>query len=263
MNRYGRADILRILHITPQAANWLAARWFGVRLPMSFPSTTCSNLRLVRDLRAKRVSRRSVRESLAAMQRQAAGMENPLREASAFSVGNRVAFRHEGRTVEPVRGQFVMEFEPMGAVVSAKVCPIATCDTAAELFARGVALEEHPSNHDEAICGLPAGWWSSNRVRSGAHQHRYAVLPSAELRGGGDALPPGSRGRPALRAGLLRSGQCAGRDWPVWRRRWLRIARRSNWLRRMRMRITIWRWPMSASSQPRRALPHWKTYAQP
>ena len=92
-----------------------------------------------------------IRESLVAMRKQVAGMENPLLEASAFNVGNRVAFRHDGLSVEPVDGQFVMEFEPVGAVVSVKVRPIAHFDSAADLFARGVALEEHPSTHDEAI----------------------------------------------------------------------------------------------------------------
>jgi tetratricopeptide (TPR) repeat protein len=102
-------------------------------------------------LRAKRVRPAVIRESLLAMQQQVVGMENPLVEASAFSVGNRVAFRHEGRAVEPVRGQFVMEFQPVGAVVSAKVRPIAAYHSAADLFLRAVALEEHPSTHDEAI----------------------------------------------------------------------------------------------------------------
>jgi len=108
-------------------------------------------LKKVRDLRAKRVRSAVIRESLVAMRKQVAGMENPLLEASAFSIGNRVAFRHEGRSVEPVAGQYVLEYEPVGAVVSAKVRPIAGSDSAADLFARGVALEEHPSTHDEAI----------------------------------------------------------------------------------------------------------------
>lgn len=53
--------------------------------------------------------------------------------------------------MEPLAGQFVMEFGPVGAVVSAKVRPIMRIDSAADLFLRGVALEEHPSTHDEAI----------------------------------------------------------------------------------------------------------------
>jgi len=150
MNRYGRADILRILHITPkQLSGWQRAGLAPVSEEFSFIDLL--QLMKVRDLRAKRVRPAVIRESLVAMQKQVAGMENPLLEAGAFSVGKRVAFRHDGRSVEPVRGQFVMEFEPVGAVVSAKVRPIASCDTAADLFLRGVALEEHPDTHAEAM----------------------------------------------------------------------------------------------------------------
>ena len=150
MNRYCRADILRILHITPrQLSGWQRAGLAPVSDDFSFFDLI--QLKKVRDLRAKRVRPAVIRQSLLAMQQQVVGMENPLLEASAFSVGNRVAFRHEGHSVEPVRGQFVMEFEPVGAVVSAKVRPISSYTTAAELFQRGVALEEHPSTHAEAI----------------------------------------------------------------------------------------------------------------
>ena len=93
-----------------------------------------------------------IRESLQAMQKQVAGMENPLLEAGSFSVGSRVAFRHEGHSVEPIAGQFVMDFGPVGTLATTgKVKPIAGCQSAHEFFSRGVALEEHPSTHDEAI----------------------------------------------------------------------------------------------------------------
>ncbi len=75
-------------------------------------------LKKIRDLRAKKVRPAVIRESLQAMQKQVAGMENPLLEASAFSVGSRVAYRHQGHAVEPIAGQFVLEFGPVGTVVS-------------------------------------------------------------------------------------------------------------------------------------------------
>jgi tetratricopeptide (TPR) repeat protein len=150
MNRFCRSDILRILHITPkQLTGWQRAGLAPISSEFSFFDLI--QLKKVRDLRAKRVRPAVIRESLLAMQKQVAGMENPLLEASAFSMGNRVAFRHNGRSVEPVAGQFVMEFDQVGAVVSAKVRPIARIDSAADLFVRGIALEEHPSTHDEAI----------------------------------------------------------------------------------------------------------------
>jgi len=150
MNRFCRSDILRILHITArQLSGWQRAGLAPISDEFSFFDLI--HLKKVRDLRAKRVRSAVILESLVAMRKQVVGMENPLLEASAFTVGNRVAFRHDGLSVEPVDGQFVMEFEPVGAVVSVKVRPIARYDSAADLFARGVVLEEHPSTHDEAI----------------------------------------------------------------------------------------------------------------
>jgi len=156
MTRFGRADVLRILHITArQLTGWQRAGLTPNCDEFSFADLL--QIKQIRDLCAKRVRPAVIRESLQAMQRQVAGMENPFLEASAFSVGKRVAFRHQGRAVEPVDGQYVMEFGPSGALVTAvaappgKVKPASPTDSAHELFARGVALEEHPSNHDEAI----------------------------------------------------------------------------------------------------------------
>jgi tetratricopeptide (TPR) repeat protein len=157
MNLYCRADVLRILHITAkQLAGWQRAGL--VPISETFTFYDLLQLKKVRDLRAKRVRPAAIRESLHAMQKQVAGMENPLLEASAFSVGTRVAYRHQGHSVEPIAGQFVMEFGPVGTVLSTgsgsksnKVQPIGHFDTVCELFTRGVAMEEHPSTHDEAI----------------------------------------------------------------------------------------------------------------
>jgi tetratricopeptide (TPR) repeat protein len=150
MNRFCRSDVLRILHITSrQLTGWQRAGLAPISDEFSFFDLI--QLKKVRDLRAKRVRSAVIHESLVAMRKQVAGMENPLLEASAFNIGNRVAFRHDGLSVEPVGGQFVMEFEPVGAVVSVKVRPISRADSAPDWFARGVALEEHPSTHDEAI----------------------------------------------------------------------------------------------------------------
>jgi tetratricopeptide (TPR) repeat protein len=44
-----------------------------------------------------------------------------------------------------------MDFGPIGAVLSSKVKQIRKPENTADLFARGVELEGHPSTHDEAI----------------------------------------------------------------------------------------------------------------
>ena len=155
MSQYRRADVLRILRITAkQLVGWQRA---GLAPNSdSFTFFDLVQLRAIRDLRAKRVRPAVIRQSLVAMQKQVAGMENPLVEASAFSLGSHVAYRHEGHTFDPVTGQLVLDFERVGAVLSArpsseKFKPIANYDSVAELFTRGIAMEEHPSTHDEAI----------------------------------------------------------------------------------------------------------------
>ena len=114
-------------------------------------------IKKVRDLCARSVRPAVIRQSLEAFKRRVAGLENPLLEASALSTGTRVAFRHAGRLLEPVSGQFMIDFAP-GAKVIARSSATAPARTppgheteAADLFARGIALEEDPANQAEAI----------------------------------------------------------------------------------------------------------------
>ncbi len=113
-------------------------------------------IKKVRDLCAMRVRPTVIRESLEAMQKQAAGMENPLVEASASSTAkHRIAFRHEGRLLEPIAGQFVMDFSTREKVVTSTPIPETETpqreDEATVWFARGVALEENPATQTEAL----------------------------------------------------------------------------------------------------------------
>jgi len=148
--KYQRTDVLRILRITgQQLLGWEKA---GLIAPAeSYTFFDLLQMKKVRDLRAKRVRSAVIRASLDAMQKQAAGMENPLLEAGTFSIGTRVAFRHKGATVEPLAGQFLMDFEPRNRVIPATVRRMRTADTAAELFAKAIALEEDPNGQDESM----------------------------------------------------------------------------------------------------------------
>ncbi|MGH9579456.1 MAG: tetratricopeptide repeat protein, partial [Terriglobales bacterium] len=151
MEGYRRADVLRILRLTArQLAGWEKAGLVAAVETYSFFELL--QLKKLRDFRAKRVRPAVIRESLQAMQRQVAGMENPLLEASTFSTATRrIAFRHRGRTVEPIAGQFVMDFAPAENVVAAKVRVLRTAESAEDFFARGIALEEDPATQLEAI----------------------------------------------------------------------------------------------------------------
>ena len=111
MSRYSRADLLRILRLTArQLAAWEKAELVAVSESYSFFDLL--QIKKIRDLCALKVRPAIIRQSLAAMQKQVAGMENPLLEAGAFTTGHRVAFRHQGKLVEPIAGQFMFDFVP-------------------------------------------------------------------------------------------------------------------------------------------------------
>jgi tetratricopeptide (TPR) repeat protein len=151
--RYSRADLLRILRLTArQLAAWERAGLVAAAEDYSFFDLL--QIKKVRDLCARKVRPAVIRQSLEAMQKQVAGMENPLLEAGAFSTGHRIAFRHKGKVVEPIAGQFMFDFLPGQRVVTST--PISTSTEpvsmdVAELFARGIALEEEPHNQAQAI----------------------------------------------------------------------------------------------------------------
>src|SRR6476660_3205251 len=86
--RYSRADLLRILRLTArQLAAWEKAQLVAAAENYSFFDLL--QIKKVRDLCARKVRPAVIRQSLQAMQKQVAGMENPLLEASAFSAGQR------------------------------------------------------------------------------------------------------------------------------------------------------------------------------
>jgi tetratricopeptide (TPR) repeat protein len=156
--RYTRDDLIRILRITPRQLS----AWERAGLLAGAESYTFFDLlqvKKVRDLCARHVRPTEIRQSLAAMQKRAAGMENPLLEASAFTAGHhRVGFRHEGRLLEPIAGQFMFDFSPEEKVITS--VPVAgtrreadseVSRNVADLFARGVALEDDPKNQAQAI----------------------------------------------------------------------------------------------------------------
>ena len=83
---YSRADLLRILHITPrQLSNW--ERNGLLTSVESYSFSDLLEIKKVRDLCAMRVRPAVIRQSLEAMRKQAAGMENPLLESGALSTG--------------------------------------------------------------------------------------------------------------------------------------------------------------------------------
>ena len=153
MYRYSRADLQRILRLAPrQLPTWEKTGLVTVSEDYSFFDLV--QIKKVRDLCAQRVRPAVIRQSLEAMQKQVAGMENPLLEAGAFQSGHRIAFRHQGRLVEPIAGQFMFDFSSdENRVVSSpsRGGPELVVTDVVDLFAHGIKLEENPSTQNEAI----------------------------------------------------------------------------------------------------------------
>lgn len=151
--RYSRADLLRILRLAPrQLQTWEKAGLVTASEDYSFFDLV--QIKKVRDLCAQRVRPAVIRQSLEAMQKQVSGMQNPLLEAGAYQSGRRIAFRHQGRLVEPIAGQFMFDFSPEESrVVTSppRTGPELVVTDVADLFARGITLEEDPSRQSEAI----------------------------------------------------------------------------------------------------------------
>lgn len=109
MTTYSRHDVLRILQIsTRQLQGWERAGLFPSQQSYSFKDL--GQLRILRILRQEALPAASIRDSIVAM-KAVSGMVNPLLEASPVRAGNRLAFRHHGAIVDPIRRQLLFDFE--------------------------------------------------------------------------------------------------------------------------------------------------------
>jgi len=109
VNSYSRQDVLRILQISPhQLLGWERAGLIDQLQNYSFQDLGL--LRTLHALRDQDVPAASIRHSVVAM-KSVGGMANPLLEASVVRNGTRLAFRHCGNMVDPIRRQFLFDFE--------------------------------------------------------------------------------------------------------------------------------------------------------
>lgn len=154
MSRYSRHDVLRILHLhTRHLVSWERAGLISPKEDYSFDEL--GRLRTLRDLTSRRISAKSIRASVDAMQR-VAGMREPLREATAVRRGSRLTFRHGGTLVDPLTQQLAFDFgnEPAGRLRVVQPCAADPGRLAAELqemFLLAVKQEENPSTLAKAV----------------------------------------------------------------------------------------------------------------
>jgi tetratricopeptide (TPR) repeat protein len=153
VSRYCRQDVLRILRLpTRQLASWEKAGLIASSEHYSFDELV--QLRKLRDLAATRISVKSIRRSVDAMQK-VSGMANPLLESAVVRSGSGLAFRQYGALVNPMTRQMAFDFElmPASGMVMVRRHGMETAPAIVEvqeMFLRAVRLEEIPGRLPEA-----------------------------------------------------------------------------------------------------------------
>ena len=111
MDSFSRQDVLRITQISShQLQGWERAGLISQQQTYTFQDL--GQLRTLRALRECDVPAASIRDSILAM-KAVAGMANPLLEACVVRTGTRLAFRHRGAMVDPIRRQLLFDFDRM------------------------------------------------------------------------------------------------------------------------------------------------------
>lgn len=109
MTSFSRQDVLRISQISArQLQGWERAGLIPQQQSYTFHDL--AQLRTLRALRECDVPAASIRDSVTAM-KAVAGMTNPLLEACVVRTGTRLAFRHSGSMVDPIRRQLLFDFD--------------------------------------------------------------------------------------------------------------------------------------------------------
>jgi tetratricopeptide (TPR) repeat protein len=150
VTRYNRQDVLRILKISSrQLQGWERAGLISSTEGYGFPEL--AQLRTLRELQHLRMSPRSIRDSVQAM-KAVSGIGNPLLESAVVRTGTRLAFRHHGAMVDPIRRQLLFDFESTGgpgsggrSVTVSMLPPARTAGRDPELqslFLRAIQAEE-------------------------------------------------------------------------------------------------------------------------
>lgn len=120
MTCYSRQDVLRIFQISShQLQGWERAGLIPQQQMYTFQDL--GQLRTLRALREEAVSAASIRHSIMAM-KAVSGMTNPLLEACLVRTGTRLAFRHRGAMVDPIRRQLLFDFERLDSGASSTEC---------------------------------------------------------------------------------------------------------------------------------------------
>lgn len=168
MDRYTRSDVLRIAGITTQQLGYwerlelilpYAPRKSGRAAPSS-PATASPraerlytfadliSLRTIKQLTENGVPASRLRDAVDALRRQLAQVDAPLAELRILSNGRNIAVEYQGRTLEPLSGQLLFNFDAAELADKVTAMPERTPE---EWFALALDCEGHPELRPQAI----------------------------------------------------------------------------------------------------------------
>ncbi len=161
MSDYCRQDVLRIFRIREQQLRiWERNGLIACADKYSFQDL--GQVRKLRALGEQRISAGSIRNAIVAM-RAVSGLPDPLLEAGLDMTRHhdrRLGFRHSGALMEPIAGQYLLDFTGTGKHALAAIAVPALSarereQEAARLFTKAIHAEE-AGRVDEALQGYEA-----------------------------------------------------------------------------------------------------------
>jgi len=149
---FTRKEVLRITGVSPRQLS----RWEHLQLLSPRPSDhdgvyTFADIiavRTVKHLIEQGVSLFRLADALAALHRQLAQVEAPLAELRILSNGRNVAVEYAGRTLEPISGQLLLNFDVRDLEEKVRAMPERTAD---EWFELALECERDPQRRAEAV----------------------------------------------------------------------------------------------------------------
>jgi tetratricopeptide (TPR) repeat protein len=154
---YSREEARRLLRISEkQLRAWEQQKLVAPTASYGFRELLA--LRTLVRLRQNRIAPAQIRRAIQALAKKLSGVENPLTELKLYADGKRVRVEIEGRAMEAVSGQLLLNFDPAELnrllLFRAKENPRAERDqrqTAERWFQRGLDLEQTGAPAEQVI----------------------------------------------------------------------------------------------------------------
>jgi len=150
--RFTRREFLRILDVTDkQLTYWEKLRLISPRRrgsDKSYDFRDLISLRTAKQLIETGVSASRLRRSLAALNHQLSEVQAPLNQLRILSNGRDVIVERDGARLEPISGQFVLNFDTRELSAKVRVMPERNAE---DWFALALQYESDPDSRLQAI----------------------------------------------------------------------------------------------------------------